>query len=263
MESNQQKHNQENDYQFSENEVPFLNDNGYVKTEQVNKLNFKKFNFNKIMEILKNNPKIVKIILLIIGMLLTFKFFVYLSSKSRSSALQELTQVHDGELLSDTSKQNNVEDKVNPMQNFNIPLLKPEKNSVVKYADEEGLNKLSKKLEFVQQDVSKVASFVMEMEDQIDLLKEEIKVLQSKIDNVLTKPNKQKVTDKPVIKRDTYTVRVIVSGRAWLVSSKGNSIDVKVGDILPGYGEIKLISVKKGLVLTSDGSIIKKGRYDS
>jgi intracellular multiplication protein IcmG len=54
----------------------------------------------------------------------------------------------------------------------------------------------------------------------------------------------------------TYHLQAIVPGRAWLQDSRGVITTVAVGDKLPGYGVIQYLSVDKGKVLTSIGTVI-------
>jgi len=75
-----------------------------------------------------------------------------------------------------------------------------------------------------------------------------------------TKPVKKvkKVTAPTFI----YHVKAIVPGLAWLESSDGNTVAVRIGQELPGYGAIKLISPKDGMVITTSGSVIQYGVND-
>jgi hypothetical protein len=60
-----------------------------------------------------------------------------------------------------------------------------------------------------------------------------------------------------------YHVHSLVAGRAWIKSSRGNLNTVKVGDTLPGYGEIQSINVRTGRIATSSGRVISYGSRDS
>lgn len=61
----------------------------------------------------------------------------------------------------------------------------------------------------------------------------------------------------------TYYVQSLVSGRAWLCCSAGTFTTVKVGDFLPGYGQIQKINVQNGVISTSSGRVIQYGPNDS
>lgn len=76
-----------------------------------------------------------------------------------------------------------------------------------------------------------------------------------------------KATQVKKVKRDTppkvlYHVKAIVPGMAWLESSAGQTIAVRVGQNLPGYGVVRLISPKDGMVITSWGTVIQYGVND-
>lgn len=60
-----------------------------------------------------------------------------------------------------------------------------------------------------------------------------------------------------------YHLKSVISGRAWLETGKGKLITVKVGDTIPGYGEVTSISPTEGLVGTSSGMTITYGPNDS
>lgn len=60
-----------------------------------------------------------------------------------------------------------------------------------------------------------------------------------------------------------YTVRALVPGRAWIASSTGTVLTVKVGDRLMGYGYVRGINPQGGVVTTSSGREIEYGAGDS
>lgn len=53
-----------------------------------------------------------------------------------------------------------------------------------------------------------------------------------------------------------YYLQAMVPGRAWLVSSRGAMTTVKVGDAVPGYGEVVSIDPNLSAVTTSTGDVI-------
>ena len=59
-----------------------------------------------------------------------------------------------------------------------------------------------------------------------------------------------------------YSLRAVVSGRAWVVGSNGLSQTVSVGDPIPGYGVVESIDPERGVVTTSTGRNIKYGLND-
>lgn len=56
--------------------------------------------------------------------------------------------------------------------------------------------------------------------------------------------------------RTVYYLQAMVPGRAWLVSDKGSMLTVKIGDLVPGYGEVVSIDTNLNAVTTSNDSVI-------
>ncbi len=99
---------------------------------------------------------------------------------------------------------------------------------------------------------------IAEVAQNINVLVEGIKQMLGDIDDLKRKDQlKQKVViPKPKM---GYVVLAIMPGRAWLKSEHGKTITLKVGDRLAGYGEVRAISVRQGMVMMSDGSVIQYG----
>ena len=57
-------------------------------------------------------------------------------------------------------------------------------------------------------------------------------------------------------------MRAIVPGRVWLRSVTGKNVTLRVGDKLPGYGEVRIISPRQGMVVMSNGAVIQYGIND-
>lgn len=73
---------------------------------------------------------------------------------------------------------------------------------------------------------------------------------------------------KPIVAQSTsapikYYLQAVIPGRAWLMSTSGNSVTVRVGTVVQGYGIVKLIDAIQGRVMTSSGQIIKFSQADS
>ena len=64
-------------------------------------------------------------------------------------------------------------------------------------------------------------------------------------------------TPKKVKKELTYNIQAVVEGRAWLQSSAGTNITVKVGDELKGYGVVTRIDAVNSVIQTSSGKAIR------
>lgn len=60
----------------------------------------------------------------------------------------------------------------------------------------------------------------------------------------------------------TYVVKAMVPGRAWLQSSDGEALTVRVGDNLPDAGTITVLDVDQGMIATSAGTTIQYSPND-
>jgi len=65
----------------------------------------------------------------------------------------------------------------------------------------------------------------------------------------------------PVIK-ENYFIQAIIPGRAWLVSSQGKTITVRVGSLLPGYGRVARIDAQQGRVEMSSSKVFVFSQAD-
>jgi intracellular multiplication protein IcmG len=97
----------------------------------------------------------------------------------------------------------------------------------------------------------------------MDTLAAAVVSIQDEMQKAREKEQAQKKATQKVIKIPIYHVRAIVPNRAWLESDDGNTVTVKVGDRIYGYGKVELISPKQGMVVTSSGAIIQYGENDS
>jgi len=62
----------------------------------------------------------------------------------------------------------------------------------------------------------------------------------------------------------TYYLQSLTYGRAWIISPSGDYFtSIKVGDFVPGYGQVQNIEVHPGLITTSSGRTITYGPNDS
>lgn len=60
---------------------------------------------------------------------------------------------------------------------------------------------------------------------------------------------------RPEVPKIHYYVQAIIPGRAWLVSSQGKTLTLRVGSPLSGYGVVRAIDAQQGRVLMSTGKI--------
>lgn len=67
---------------------------------------------------------------------------------------------------------------------------------------------------------------------------------------------------QPKIEKIAYYVQAVIPGRAWLISSQGTTLTVRVGSKVPGLGVVHRIDELQGRVLMSTGHIIAFAQAD-
>lgn len=111
---------------------------------------------------------------------------------------------------------------------------------------------------------------VVNLNQKISALSSSLQELNNNVNTLKKPPHKPKVIKKlpkKIVKKEVppqviYHVKAVVPGLAWLESSTGQTTAVRVGDNLEGYGEVRLISPKQGMVITSNGNVIQYGVND-
>jgi intracellular multiplication protein IcmG len=130
------------------------------------------------------------------------------------------------------------------------------------------LNTINQQINDNRDQVAKTNDFAQQNQNDIALIKQEITAINLAVVKIaedlqkLTKPKKIKKIVKAKFPIPVYHVVAIVPGRAWLQSGNGQTLTVRAGDKLAGYGTVDLISPRQGLVITSSGSIIQYGAND-
>ena len=118
-----------------------------------------------------------------------------------------------------------------------------------------------------QDSVSSLNSGMFKTQQDISTIGQQVEQLTMAMQQMLVEMEKLKApkvkTKKPVFKLPVaYHVRAIVPGRVWLESADGKSVTLRVGDKLEGYGVVRVISPRQGMVIMSNGSIIQYGVND-
>lgn len=122
-------------------------------------------------------------------------------------------------------------------------------------ASQSSVNQLQTQLQSVNSALSQSAQAQASNQAAISALTQQVSVLTGQVKAL------QAVGMKiPVAK---YHVKAIVSGRAWIVNSHGLEQSVRVGDIVPSYGEVTAIDPGTGQVTTNSGKIIRFGTNDA
>jgi hypothetical protein len=125
----------------------------------------------------------------------------------------------------------------------------------------------TERLDSLKRSLDETQSAIVNLNKTIGELSIFTKDLTANLQQVIVDQGKGHAT-KQVRRRSTsskmvyYKVKAIVPGMAWLESSEGQTVAVRVGSRLGRYGKVRLISPKQGMVVTSYGSIIQYGTND-
>lgn len=109
--------------------------------------------------------------------------------------------------------------------------------------------------------VSQLETSVASLQAQVNSLNERLQEFSNQLKqlNEQKQPVKKAKAILPKVKeekRPVYFVQALVPERAWLKQADGSMITVARGDIIPGYGEVSVIDISQGVVLTTKGDII-------
>ncbi len=106
----------------------------------------------------------------------------------------------------------------------------------------------------LKQQMQQLVTYVQGIGTSVGVLSEGAQKQQKVLEGLIATSPISK-TNKNINK--SYTIDALISGRAWLKSSNGNSIVVGVGDELSGFGKIIEIDATTNTITTNSGQIIK------
>jgi len=110
------------------------------------------------------------------------------------------------------------------------------------------LNQLSNSVDTLQASLFSLADSAVRLSNKVTQLEK------------ITQAEKKKPALNPL---PVFYVQSVVSGRAWIYSPAGDFMTVKLGDDIPGYGQVKKIDARKGVILTTSDRQIVYGANDS
>jgi len=142
---------------------------------------------------------------------------------------------------------------VTPQRNEQNAMLNKIDNLSRDVANRQGtVNALQSQLSDLKSSLNTANSNGIEMKNAVVALAQQVQNLskQLKEKNIQAKPQKNA---SPAL---VYHLVAMVSGRAWVVGSNGESDSVAVGNKLKNYGTVKAIDVYTGKVITSSGKTI-------
>lgn len=137
-------------------------------------------------------------------------------------------------------------------------------------------DKLNNDFASLNNQVTGISSSVGDLSNKVDQLSQAVNLLaaqlaeQSRQITLLTarqhdyvRVKKVSVTNQKVSQKLVYFLQAVIPGRAWIISNAGNTLTVRDGSRVPGYGVIKRIDPNEGRLLTSSGRIIVFSQLDS
>ncbi len=120
----------------------------------------------------------------------------------------------------------------------------------------QNINEMSSKFDDVKQTMLVLNERLEQQSQQMGRLK--VMSRSSRVASSKPAPRPRSAAPKPI-----YSVQAIIPGRAWLMSSQGETLTVNRGSTVPGYGSVRLINAKLGRVFTSSGRVIQFSQADS
>lgn len=114
------------------------------------------------------------------------------------------------------------------------------------------LDMLTSKLTQLSQQLTQLNSVVNEQAQQLTLLKAHLEAKPKLVKRIIPRGPSM-----------VYYLKAVIPGRAWLVTNNGNTMTVRVGTPIAGYGVVRFIDAIQGRVLTSSGHLIKFSQEDS
>jgi hypothetical protein len=128
----------------------------------------------------------------------------------------------------------------------------------------------SKKIDEIMEENSVLSAAVRKLTDYKEKNDNRISDLESEVDTLVAhqestakqiaaikKQMEEAAHPKKPKKKMTYRIQAVVEGRAWIQSSAGSNMTVKVGDEVKDYGTITKIDAVNSVVETSSGRVIK------
>lgn len=150
------------------------------------------------------------------------------------------------------------------------PVTPPTQVAVPNQIDNSTLQQLVQQNQINQQNMANLQNQIQQLQNQLGSVTNSISTLNNQI-QVIANELKAIATDRSLRDRNmglttggtAYYLKALVPGRAWLQSKAGSTTTVTIGDRLPGYGIIQMISPEQGIVTTSSGAIIQHGPRDN
>jgi len=196
-------------------------------------------NFPRWMQGFSNlSPKVRRIILALVAVIILVIVFHFISEKPAPVIEQPVVQ-------SAPSNTDNLQ-TLNSLDALRLHSTQTESQ----------LSKLKNDVSDLRDTLNESQAQNQKLQEQVSALADQVKILTNDMDKVL-----EKLTPKKV-EKIVYHLRAVLPDRAWIMSSSGNEESVTMGDHVSGYGTIKSIDAKTGVLTTSSGRKIVFGPND-
>lgn len=132
------------------------------------------------------------------------------------------------------------------------------------------LRNLSQQVNQLNTSVAGISNAVQNYPQDMSGLQVKLNQVEQSLQELKTLVNTKKMVVTPVVKASrkislssfpipttTYYIQAIIPGRAWLISSNGETLTVSVGSRVPGYGVVEKIDAIQGLVEVSSNRILR------
>ena len=198
----------------------------------------------------------------ILSMTMLAGVFFYLVSHLLSYALGERTEKKEDIAIQQSNQK--IDEISNKISTDNESTKQKLASFSDKFSDIKNNNvNTSKKVDAYAAKIDSIIADKQKTDDEITALRSEISAITEKlsaIDSKLTVKTplikKAKKKKKP-LKLETFSLRAMIHGRAWIENDKGSYMTVKVGDMLPTYGRIVYLDEQSGVLKTTSGRDIK------
>ncbi|OGT63692.1 MAG: hypothetical protein A3J38_06205 [Gammaproteobacteria bacterium RIFCSPHIGHO2_12_FULL_45_9] len=125
-------------------------------------------------------------------------------------------------------------------------------------ASQAELKKLMQEVGSIQDELQDTRQTNQALEKSMHELTTQVQLLSSQLSEVAAKLAPKKTPGEAVV----YHLRAVVPDRAWIISNKGETLTVAVGDKLDHYGTVDKIDAQNGMIETSSGQKISYGVND-
>ncbi|OGT64964.1 MAG: hypothetical protein A3J38_02905 [Gammaproteobacteria bacterium RIFCSPHIGHO2_12_FULL_45_9] len=212
-------------------------------------------------------PGIRRVLGVVVGVILVLIVFHYLKSTRTESTMPSVEQVPSAPVAAQVAP--------DPMQGVTMA------NQAVEAVTHSGLfnrgseergdnnnaelSALRSELASERASVEHLSQTVLSMKTQLDEAVEHENEMRQAILSLMRKVDTLKSssahTTKPTHEL-TFEVQALLPGRAWVLGSNGQTLSLAIGDMVPGYGYVKVIDTARGVVETTSGKTIGYGQND-